>query len=228
MLLGREVGSMSIQDEGNMAAKIREVPIESCLEIPEGYLTPYDPSIEKLDLMARSIKQLGIVQPLIVNNTFHVIDGRNRWKGAEQAGLKRVWVHVVDVPNVARPVELQIMFNQGISKVALSKGFERICAVLTKVTIPELEPRVGMHAREIMKVLNLKFASEDITRDVRLGTICLPNACGLSKIHPYGHEQQFNFLDRAKKMESMEFLPLVVRRLKELKDARPKAKHSGS
>ena len=56
---------------------------------------------EKLEELAASIKEHGILQPLVVrpeNNGYTIIAGERRWRAATMAGLKEVPVIVKDLP----------------------------------------------------------------------------------------------------------------------------------
>ena len=48
---------------------------------------------EKIEALAESIKEHGIIQPLIVtkeNDTYYIIAGERRWRAARVAGIKKI------------------------------------------------------------------------------------------------------------------------------------------
>jgi ParB family chromosome partitioning protein len=57
---------------------------------------------EKIEQLADSIKQHGIIQPLVVNkegDTYTIIAGERRWRAAKLAGLKEIPVVLMDISN---------------------------------------------------------------------------------------------------------------------------------
>ncbi len=71
---------------------------------------------EALDELANSIKQRGIIQPLIVRRSddqddkFELIAGERRWQAAQSAGLHQVPVFIIDADNL-KSLELAIIEN---------------------------------------------------------------------------------------------------------------------
>src|SRR5207244_8822916 len=55
----------------------------------------------KLDELARSIKENGVIQPILVQrigDLYRIIDGERRWRAAQRAGLLKVPIVVRDIP----------------------------------------------------------------------------------------------------------------------------------
>jgi ParB family chromosome partitioning protein len=71
-------------------------------------------SQETLEELAQSIREQGIVQPLVVRklgkNTFEIIAGERRWRAAQRAALRDVPVVVKDV-SPARAYEMALVEN---------------------------------------------------------------------------------------------------------------------
>ena len=71
---------------------------------------------ERLQQLAESIKQYGIVQPIIVrreNGTYHIIAGERRWRAARIAGLDTV------------PVIVKEATSQQVMEIALIENLQR-------------------------------------------------------------------------------------------------------
>src|SRR5262245_8645606 len=67
----------------------------------------------KLDELAASIRENGIVQPLLVRkhgDRYQIIAGERRWRGAQRAGLTKVPVVVREIPD-ERVLELSLIEN---------------------------------------------------------------------------------------------------------------------
>ncbi|HEY5974525.1 MAG TPA: ParB/RepB/Spo0J family partition protein, partial [Geobacteraceae bacterium] len=68
---------------------------------------------EKLEELAASIKEKGIIQPLVVcrkGNHFELIAGERRWRAAQKAGLREVPVVIQDVSEDAA-MEMALIEN---------------------------------------------------------------------------------------------------------------------
>lgn len=71
---------------------------------------------EKIETLAESIKEHGIIQPLIVtkeNDTYYIIAGERRWRAARVAGIKKV------------PVIERTASNKEIMELALIENIQR-------------------------------------------------------------------------------------------------------
>lgn len=121
---------------------------------------------DALQELADSIKQFGIIQPLIVvnkNKTYEIIAGERRWRAAKIAGLKEVPVVIKDytpqqileislIENIQRenlnPIEEAIAFQRLISEFNLKQDdlAERVSksrsAISNSMRLLHLDPRV--------------------------------------------------------------------------------------
>lgn len=71
---------------------------------------------EKLDELANSIKQYGVIQPIIVtlkDDYYQIIAGERRWRAAKQAGLKKI------------PVIIKNYTEQEIVEISLIENIQR-------------------------------------------------------------------------------------------------------
>lgn len=74
--------------EGEKVEKIKITEIEPNADQPR---TKFDN--EKLDELAKSIKQYGVIQPIIVtprNGYYEIVAGERRWRAAKKAGLTEI------------------------------------------------------------------------------------------------------------------------------------------
>ncbi len=89
---------------------------------------------EKLQELTTSIKERGIIQPIIVRpsadqiNKFEIIAGERRWLAAQNAGLNEIPVVVINVDNV-KSLEFAIVENvqrQDLNPIEDSQGYQRL------------------------------------------------------------------------------------------------------
>ena len=94
------------------AGKAREVPIDKVVPSPLQPRTQFGET--PLDELVESIRQHGIIQPLIVRKVkgkLELIAGERRWRAAGELGLKEVPVRVVDVKNDQQVLEMALIEN---------------------------------------------------------------------------------------------------------------------
>jgi ParB family chromosome partitioning protein len=95
-------------------AATRKTPIELIRRNPRNPRRHF--ADEELDELADSIKERGIIQPIVVravkgtNDQFEIVAGERRWRAAQRAGLHEVPIITVEV-NDAEALELAIIEN---------------------------------------------------------------------------------------------------------------------
>ena len=87
-----------------------------------------------LEELTNSIRELGIIQPIIVRpssdeeNKFEIIAGERRWQAAQFAGLHEVPVVVIDVDNL-KSLEFAIVENvqrKDLNPIEEAEGYKRL------------------------------------------------------------------------------------------------------
>lgn len=91
----------------------RRVPVEHVTPNPRNPRRVF--SDAELDELAQSIRERGIIQPIVVRqaqgaSTFEIIAGERRWRAAQRAGLHEVPIVVLDVSD-GEALELAIIEN---------------------------------------------------------------------------------------------------------------------
>ncbi len=89
---------------------------------------------EKMEELTNSIKELGIIQPIIVrkssehSNKFEIIAGERRWQAAQNAGLHEVPIFEIEVDNL-KSLELAIVENvqrSDLNPIEEAKGYKKL------------------------------------------------------------------------------------------------------
>ena len=97
-----------------IARSARKAPIEFIRANPRNPRRNF--SDDELDELATSIKERGIIQPIVVRalkgaaDQFEIIAGERRWRAAQRAGLHEVPIVAVEVTD-AEALELAIIEN---------------------------------------------------------------------------------------------------------------------
>ena len=86
---------------------------------------------EALESLAQSIKEKGVLQPLLVrkkNDKYEIIAGERRWRAAQLAGLNEVPVIVKDL-NDSETLEIALIENlqrENLSAIEEAEGLNRL------------------------------------------------------------------------------------------------------
>lgn len=141
---------------------------------PNRFNPRLDVNIERLNELADSIKQVGLLEPLIVRpkgDRFEVVVGERRYRAAQQAGLEKVPVIVRSLTDV-EVIELNLIENvQRVDLSAVEKG--NCCRQLLDQYPQEyssrqtLADKVGVSVNTITKWLKLLEAPEEIQKMIK-------------------------------------------------------------
>jgi ParB family chromosome partitioning protein len=110
------IGDMATMEGSKLAeaGALRRLPINSVIANPKNPRRDFDP--DQLDELTNSIREKGVMQPLLVRpsaadpNIFEIIAGERRWRASQKAGLHDVPVIVRDVDD-KEALELAIIEN---------------------------------------------------------------------------------------------------------------------
>jgi ParB family chromosome partitioning protein len=211
-------------------ALIPTAQVTGLLEVEIGRIDPnpdqprqrFDPSA--LDELAASIKEHGIVQPLVVaavgDNRFRIIVGERRWRAAQRAGLERVPV-VVKEASDRHTLELALIENvqrADLNSLEEAQAYQRLIADFG-LTQTEVARQVGKSRVAITNTLRLLVLPESVKRAVVDGRITEGHAralLGLKDAH-----SQLTVLERIERDElSVRQTEEIVRRLTEPREPR--------
>lgn len=178
-----------------------------------------------------SVGERGILNPISVREKsdketgqvfFEVIDGLHRYSAACDSGLGEMPCQILDFS------DYEVLLAQTIANVhsietkpaQYTEQLKRILDQNPTMTQSELGRQIGKSAAFIQQRLSLnKITNPEILSRVDSGEINLSNAYALAKLPP---EEQSDFVERAITMGDNEFLPLVSKRVKEIREARRK------
>jgi ParB family chromosome partitioning protein len=127
-------------------------------------------SNEKLEELAASIREKGIIQPLVVRKIgdhFELIAGERRWRASQRAGLREVPVVIQDVSDDTA-VEMALIENIQREDLNAVEEAEAYHALLEKYSLSqeELARRVGKERSTVANSLRLLKLPPEIKRDI--------------------------------------------------------------
>ena len=150
----------------NMEKEILEIALEDI--IPNRFQPRLTFDEEALNELAKSIRQHGIIQPLVlrkIGNKYEIIAGERRYKAAYIAGLSKVPAVIIDL-NDNESAEVAIVENiqrKNLSPIEEAKSYKKLLD-RGYLTQDELASRMGKTQGSIsnkLRLLNLSTGVQD-------------------------------------------------------------------
>jgi ParB family chromosome partitioning protein len=164
-----------------------KVPVES-LE-PNPQQPRIDFGHEELRSLADSIRQKGVIQPLIVRpklepGKYEIVAGERRWRAAQMAQLHEVPVVVRDLSD-SEVLEVAIIENiqrENLNAIEEALGFRQLMSRFghTQEKLAEALSRSRSHVANLLRLLTLP---EEVQSMVRAGTLTPGHARALISSH---------------------------------------------
>lgn len=158
--LGRGLDALIMPDDiqtGGSSA-ISEIDISRIDPNPDQPRRTFDP--ESLEELARSIRELGIVQPLTLRATpggrYQIIAGERRWRAAAIAAIKTVPAYVRTASDLEM-TEMALIENiqrQDLNAIEVALGFKKLIDTYS-LTQEKLSERLGKNRATIANHLRL-------------------------------------------------------------------------
>ncbi len=137
--------------------------------------------------LAQSIKEKGIIQPIVVSRvgdgTFRIIAGERRWKAAKIAGLEKIPAVIKDV-SPREAVEIALIENiqrEDLDPVETASAFERLLREFD-ITQEELSKRVGKDRATIANYLRILKLPEEAREYLKNGSLTVGHAKAILSI----------------------------------------------
>jgi len=147
---------------------------------PNPYQPRQDFSPQELQEMVRSVKEKGIITPLLVSKTetgYQLIAGERRWRAAQKAGLRRVPVVVREV-TPTESLELALIENihrKDLNPIEEAVAYAKLLEE-TGITQDALAKRLGKDRSSITNLLRLLKLPLQIQQDVIDGRLSMGHA----------------------------------------------------
>lgn len=178
MPLGRGLSSLippKIQQEIKAKSKeVIDIPVDSIIPNPKQPREQFNH--QELEELIESIKEHGIIQPLLVSDLgggkFELIAGERRLRAAKIAGLKTVPVLVKQVKDQEK-LELALIENiqrQNLNPIEEAKAYKYLNEAL-KLTHEEIAKRIGKSRPLVTNTLRLLELPPEIQKAVIGGKI---------------------------------------------------------
>ena len=173
-----------------------QCPIES-IE-PNPYQPRQDFENAGLDELVRSVKEKGIVTPILVSKSekgYRLIAGERRWRAAQKAGLKRVPVVVRETTPI-ESLELALIENihrKDLNPIEEAHAYKRWLED-TNTTQEILAKKVGRERSTITNLLRLLNLPNNIQKDLIDGRLSMGHARVLAGLKSSGDQKRIRDL----------------------------------
>ena len=153
-------------------------PIESIS--PNPHQSRQDFGESELAELAQSIKEKGVIQPILVTKTkdgFQLIAGERRWRAAQKAGLDKIPALIRDV-SPAEALQIALIENiqrQDLNPIEEAAAYQELLQRFN-FTQDALSARIGKNRTTIANFLRLLKLPDDVQRDLIDGRLSAGHA----------------------------------------------------
>ncbi len=183
--LGRGLDSLFAETEEWDSTGIQEIPVGELDVNPDQPRKTFDE--ESIALLSESIRDQGVLQPLIVvatpNGRYRIVAGERRYRAGRLAGLEKIPCIVRDL-DIVHQMEIALIENlqrEDLNPIDAARG---IRALMTQCgyTQDKAAARLGKSRPAVANLLRLLNLPEEITDMVREGQLTAGHARVLAGI----------------------------------------------
>ncbi|HOE13600.1 MAG TPA: ParB/RepB/Spo0J family partition protein [Candidatus Saccharicenans sp.] len=193
-----------------------EVEIEKIRPNPHQPRTQFDEA--SINELAASIKETGIIQPLLVvpeEDHYKLIVGERRWRAAQRAGLRVV---PVIIRNMTEDKQLEVSLIENIHRedlnpLEIAEAFERLVNQLG-LTQQEVADRVGKDRASVANYIRLLKLQPEIKTLIRDGKLSMGQARAILSLEDEELQKSVAF-QAVEKSLSVRETEKLVQKLKE-------------
>lgn len=159
----------SINTEEITNTDIKKVKIENLF--PSNYQPRKDFNKESLQALAESIKEKGVLQPLLVrkkDNKYEIIAGERRWRASKLAGISEVPVIEKELNNqeVLEVALVENLLRENLSAIEEAEGFERLIREFshTQEALSQIVGKSRSYITNTMRLLKLPLTVQEMVK----------------------------------------------------------------
>ena len=152
--------------------------------VPNPYQPRRDFNSEKLDELVNSIKEHGVLQPIVVRKRvsggYEIVAGERRFRAVQLAGLTTIPALIREISD-KEAMEIALIENlqrDDLNPVELAEAYKRFMDLFS-LTQEQLADRVGMSRSHVANLMRLLSLPVDVLEDVSRGTISMGHARAL-------------------------------------------------
>lgn len=195
--LGRGLSAL-IPQKGEMpvaAGALAQIPLDRISANPYQPRRIFDE--QSLDDLTRSVREHGIVQPIVVSRTadnrYRLIAGERRFRAAQKAGLQSVPAVIKDLQKEGDALQIALIENiqrEDLNPIEEANAYHQLHDEFG-LTQEEISRRVGKERSTVANFLRLLKLPETVKQRLATGQLSM------------GHARALLSLDSAKKQEQL-------------------------
>ena len=180
---------------GDRTSALREVPIGNIKPNPRQPRTTFDE--ESMSSLAASIKELGVLQPVLVrriggesSDEFELIAGERRWRASRRAGLHTIPV-LIQTSDDTQSLEQALVENlhrQDLNVLEEAAAYQQLCEEFG-CTHDQVATRVGKSRTAVTNILRLLQLPSGVQRLLADGQISPGHARALLGTPDRGYQE---------------------------------------
>ena len=193
--LGKGLGALLTDEkssiESDSITEIKIIDIEPNKEQPR---KAFDE--EKLEELADSIRQNGVITPILVceaaNGYYSIIAGERRWRAAKKAGLKEIPAIIKKLDDI-KLYELSLIENlqrEDLNPVEEAFGYKKLMDDY-KLTQEEVSTKVSKSRSYVANAMRLLNLPEDVLNSLKEGEISVGHAKVLLSLKDDSEKSRF-------------------------------------
>ena len=140
---------------------------------PSQYQPRKDFNPEALEALVKSIKEKGVLQPLIVrprdNGKYEIIAGERRWRASKLAGIAEVPVIEKDLSNqeILEVALVENLLRENLSAIEEAEGFNRLITEFshTHEAVSEIVGKSRSYITNALRLLNLPASIQEMIKN---------------------------------------------------------------
>lgn len=182
--LGKGLSALLPPMESSGTEELLEIDLDLLEVNDEQPRTVFDE--QKLNELAESIEENGLVQPILVRrkgNRFQIIAGERRWRAAQKAQLLKIPAVVKDIAD-DKLLELALVENiarQELNAIEEALAYQKLISSY-KLTQEQVARRVGKERSSVANIIRLLKLPEEIQQMVATEKISMGHARALLRI----------------------------------------------
>jgi ParB family chromosome partitioning protein len=184
--LGKGLGALipdlsTLDDRGKKALGITEIELDKI--IPNEYQPRKVFNDDKMNELAASIREQGVIQPVIVHKAgtgYQLIAGERRWRASRLAGLKTIPALVKEATK-RELLEMALIENiqrEDLNPLEAAEAYKRLQDEF-KLTQEDLAKRVGKERSTVTNFLRILHLPKEVKQELASGALGMGHAKAL-------------------------------------------------
>jgi ParB family chromosome partitioning protein len=184
-VLGRGIKAL-LSDEVSFLKDEKFIEIDIDLIHPNPFQPRKSFSEESMQELVESIKEAGIVQPVVVTpdeNGYTLVIGERRWRAAQRLGLQKIPAVVKNI-EPTKQLELALIENlqrEDLNPIEVAMAYQKLIEI-SNLTHEELARKVGKDRSSVTNYLRLLKLPDEVKEMIAEGKIEMGHARALLSI----------------------------------------------